>query len=150
MKFVYGSPIEKGPKGWYLQLSKSGYSKTDESIFAFRYLVEQVNNKIERECGHWDEDFTPMLLKPLNNPIALMKDRAGCYMNKSGGTTRTLYNITDEREVKFRRGMKWPNFDQKKRKVSKQQLNKTVKISKWPNGSHYYATLEDGTLCDGL
>lgn len=129
MKFVKGVPF-KGCKepSWYLYI--------DGSLESHNLIANVTNGSIMRI-------FTdPHLLRDsmdahiLTNAISrlqislMMGDRNGWYMNKVGGMCPNLFDISETIETDC-----WPE-------------KQRIKISKWPQGKHYYATVDGIAVTD--
>lgn len=152
LKFVYGTTIKDGPKDWYLELDKEKPvpNKSDSNIFASWYLCKLLGLYFEGRLGHFTEIEAKALFAPMTNlEYMLGIDKTYKYMNRAGGFTSTLHDISETKKIPYdgpqeeRIKIEFPEKDDKG--FTPKQLIEGAKISKWQGGKHYYAKLPDGT-----
>jgi hypothetical protein len=128
MKFVYGKAHPLVEPAWYLYLEDSDEVK--KNVFtAWSKPIEPTGLLF----SHLSTDTFNFTFKVIMNSLRdfqeILSTRVGWYMNSKGGMCKELYDITKEIAAKS-----FTDID-----------TSLFKISKWPEGKHYYSRLSDGT-----
>jgi len=125
MKFVKGSPIKGGKETcWYLCICD------DQSRKLISRLLSQNAKKFLSDPHR---NFSSFIAAKASNELAIevvLGKHNGYYVNKNGGMTNKLFAISETQDLDCFPG------------------ESRIKVSKWPNGNHFYAHVDNIDVVD--
>ena len=131
MKFVLARPHKLVERCWLLHIDEQCLEFVEER------QDRSLSTTLLRETSHPSPGHTPMAMLAVANARLMLRlsvQRVGWYMNQVGGCCPRAYDIV--------KTVYADDFPTKKIVLS------DVKISQYPNGTHFYAVLPNSELLE--